>query len=621
MRLLPKRQFSMKTKFFIKSLMVYCLLLLLPISVLIPFSIMRFNGEIESSIRKNNWNLLYQIEENMDSLFKQADNINLYFAHNPAITTHLRQAFSEDSLSLDSLTSINTFSIYLQNIVNTNNNIHSVYIYYNNDYGRFLASETARLTNVSNYYDTEWLDSYRASEQNTWYEVRTLQQNSFSSPFQVISVYRKIYSSLNPDQPVGVIVVQFSYDQLINYLNSLQLSENQVITFLDSKNQIILQSRPIDLTEILSTIRPQETFSEKDTLYPVEFQEETYIASFLQSTRTNGWTYLSLIPSKELYATSTTLLVTALLLTLAALLLGIVVAMIKANKDYRRLENILDILNHPERPPSKYPPMPSRSRDPYGYITRNLLEMFIQQNYLKVQISEKKYRMQVLEMQALQQQINPHFLYNTLHTIYWEALRMTQAPNTCSKMVSNLSDIMEYSLGNSQESVKLKEELDYLNAYVEIQKVRYGDKFDVIWEIDDMAVIYPIRKMILQPLAENALYHGIKEEEGSGVIKIKVYFRQDHVQVSVLDNGVGMDREQLLSLRRRLCEVDTVDSHIGLLNTHRRLVLAYGEASGIHIGSRKGWGTVMSFRLPLGPSPSQHDQQKSSNADNADHDG
>ena len=130
-----------------------------------------------------------------------------------------------------------------------------------------------------------------------------------------------------------------------------------------------------------------------------------------------------------------------------------------------------------------------------------------------------------------------------------------------------------------------------------------------------------VPKMILQPLAENALYHGIKEKEGSGVIKIKVYFRQDHVQVSVLDNGVGMDREQLLSLRRRLCEVDTVDSHIGLLNTHRRLVLAYGEASGIHIGSRKGWGTVMSFRLPLGSSPSQHDQQKSSNADNADHDG
>ena len=83
-----------------------------------------------------------------------------------------------------------------------------------------------------------------------------------------------------------------------------------------------------------------------------------------------------------------------------------------------------------------YPPMPNRSTDPYGYIIRNLLEMFIQQNYLKVQISEKKYKMQTLEMQALQQQINPHFLYNTLHTIYWEAFRMTQAPNTCSKTVS-----------------------------------------------------------------------------------------------------------------------------------------------------------------------------------------
>lgn len=599
MNLSTNRRLSMKTQFFIKNLLIYCLLLLLPISVLLPFSVVRSNEEIESSIRKNNWNLLYQIEENMNSIFKQTDNINLYFAHNPSITTHLRRAFSEDSLSLDSLNSIGIFSVYLQNIVNTNDYIHSAYIYYNNDYGRFLASETARITNISGYYDTEWLDSYLSSTQDAWYEVRTLRQNSYSNPFKVISVYRRIYSSLNPRQPAGVIVVQISYDRLINYLDSLELSKNQVITFLDSNDQIILQSRSLDLGNILSSIHPQNVFSEKDSLYPVEFNGETYIASCLKDPLTNGWTYLSLIPSKELYASSATILSTALILTLAAILLGIVIAMIKANNDYRRLENILDMMNHPEKPPSEYPPMPSRSRDPYGYITRNLLEMFIQQNYLKIQISEKKYRMQVLEMQALQQQINPHFLFNTLHTIYWEAFRMTQSPNTCSMMVSNLSDIMEYSLGNSQEPVKLKEELDYLKAYVDIQKVRYGDKFDMIWEIDDVAVIYPICKMVLQPLVENALYHGIKEKEGSGVIKVKAYYRQDHVRISVLDNGAGMEQEQLLALRRSLSEIDTVESHIGLLNTHRRLVLTYGEASGIHIGSRKNQGTVISFRLPV----------------------
>ncbi len=594
MYLILRHQFSMKTKFFIKSLMVYCLFLILPIAILIPFSVVRSNTEMESNIRKNSWNLLYQIEENMDSLFRQTDNINLYFSHNPSITTHLRQAFRAEALSLDDLNSIDTFSVYLQNIVNTNNYIHSVYIYYKNDHGRFLSSETSRITNLNDYYDSEWLNSYQSAEQDSWYEVRTLQKDSFSQPFRVISMYRKVYSSLDPSWSTGVIVVQFSYDRLIEYLNSLKLSENQIITFLDDEKKSILQSKELDISDVLFSLYFQNSVLTDNSLYPVNFQNRKYLASSLHSTRTNGWTYLSIIPSDELYATSASILTTALLLTLAAFLLGVVLAMIKANKDYKRLEDILAILNHPERPSSEYPPMPNRSTDPYGYIMRNLLDMFIQQNYLKVQISEKKYRMQVLEMQALQQQINPHFLYNTLHTIYWESFRMTQAPNVCSNMISNLSNIMEYSLSNPQEPVKLKEELDYLKAYLEIQKVRYGDKFDVIWEIDDVAVIYPIPKMILQPLVENSLYHGIKEKETFGLIKRKVYF-----MISVLDNGVGMDRETLTKLRQDLQKVDTVKSHIGLLNTHRRLVLTYGEFAGIHVGSKKGYGTIMTFHLPL----------------------
>ncbi|RZT03070.1 cache domain-containing sensor histidine kinase [Cuneatibacter caecimuris] len=601
MKIFKKRQLSMKTQFFIKSLLVNCLLLLIPISVLAPFSIIRSNREIESSIRKNNWNLLYQIEEHMDSLFKQADNINLYFAHNPSIITHLRRAFRENSLTLDSLNSINTFSLYLQNITNTNNYIHSVYVYYNNTYGRFLSSETARLTNLSGYYDTEWIQSYLHSEADTWYEVRTLQRSSFAQPFRVISVYRKIYSSLAGDHPTGVIVTQFNYERLIEYLNSLELSSSQVIAFLDQDNQMVLQNQETELSQVLQAISFSEHPEEKDNLQAVNINGRKFVVSSLQSSRTEGWRFLSMVPADELYATSTKILNTAVFFMLAAVMVSILIAAVKTQKDYSRLEGILDILQHPERPSEMYPPMPNRSTDPYGYIIRNLLEMFIQQNYLKVQISEKKYKMQTLEMQALQQQINPHFLYNTLHTIYWEAFRMTQAPNTCSKMVSNLADIMEYSLSDSQQQVKLKEELDYLKAYVEIQKVRYGDKFEVFWEVDDTAIIYPTSKMLLQPLVENALYHGIKEKEGSGVIKVKVYFRTDHVLVSILDNGVGMDREQLEALRNRLKDGDTVDSHIGVLNTHRRLVLAYGEHCGLHIGSRKGAGTVVSFRLPLLP--------------------
>lgn len=169
----------------------------------------------------------------------------------------------------------------------------------------------------------------------------------------------------------------------------------------------------------------------------------------------------------------------------------------------------------------------------------------MQQNYLKVQTSEQKYKLKTLELMALQQQINPHFLHNTLNTIYWEAIALTKGPNTCADMLTKLAAIMRYSLGNPDESVTIREELGYLKNYVFIQARRYQNKFRVEYDIDDQVMDYPIRKILLQPLVENAINHGIKELEREGVIRIKIHGCDGYLYISVLDTGLGMDRDTL----------------------------------------------------------------------------
>ncbi len=591
-----KRLPSMKKQFFVRSLLGNCLLMLLPLMLIGSFAIIKTKNEVEAAIKKSNRDMLYQIDTHMSSLLSVTDNITLYFSQNPSVLTQLRSGFTRNNLSLDNIKNISSMNVYLQNIAFTNEYINSVYVYLNNTNGRFLSSNSG-LMNTDWYYDTDWLNSYENSTEDSWFEVRYTQPYSYAKSTPVFTSYKKLYSSINPASPIGVVVCQYNIDTIISYLSSLGLYENQSISFLDENYNIVLQNMPADITDAITFFR--NTGQESQDLFTIETNHHEYAATLLSSGLNQELYYLSLVPSRNLYATSNALILSFLLLGVASIFIGILLALTKTNRDYKRLELILDMLTDPE----KYDTVPagtgSHESDPYAYITYNILNMFLRQNYLNLQISEKRYKMQLLEMQALQQQINPHFLNNTLHTIYWEAIRITESPNTCSNIVSNLSDLMRYALSNPQEEVTIKEELEYLNHYLEIQKVRYRDKFDIQQDIDEEAIIYPIPKMILQPLVENSIYHGIKEKKGPGRTKIKVYNRKSYIYISVIDNGAGISRERLQKVRTDLQKQTETSEHIGMRNTNRRLILAYGPAAFIHIGSREGWGTALYFRIPI----------------------
>ena len=607
----------MRFRFFWKNLFIYCLLTLLPVSVLLLAAIRVTSIEAERTTANSCRSLLFQTDAHITSLFQEVDGISLYFSHDPSVTAYLPGILKSPQMSREGLKRTETYASYLQNITNTNHTIDSIYVYYNNGYGRFLSSETGRVTVLSGFYDTGWFTSYLESPQDNWVEKRSIQRNDFSKSYDVITIFRKIRSNLS-GKTAGVIAVQLNCGKLMEYLSSLPLSPRHTLAILDQEGSLLLAASPRTDTALPQTgnglpfAGPSQNLFEElpvleealsdGSIKKVSLQNESYMLFASKAPRSEKWIYISLQPASEMFATTSRLIRILILSSLLTLILSILLSYLKAKKEYRKLENILNILNEPEAALTGGPAMPSRNTDPYGYISQNLLRMYLRQSILNRQMSEEKLQMQILEMQALQQQINPHFLYNTLHSIYWEAIRLSSGPNRCSETISNLSKLMEYALSDPKVPVKLQEELNILRSYLEIQKARYGDRIRIVWDIDEESVIYPVIKMILQPLAENAVYHGLRGKAGRGTLKISARLSGTSLIIKLIDNGVGIPPSSLAALQADLQQASASppeNTHIGLMNTHRRLVLAYGERSGIHIYSREGLGTVVRFCIPV----------------------
>jgi two-component system sensor histidine kinase YesM len=229
----------------------------------------------------------------------------------------------------------------------------------------------------------------------------------------------------------------------------------------------------------------------------------------------------------------------------------------------------------------------------------NLVSAFIQQEYLSIQLSEKMYRAKTYELMALQTQINPHFLFNTLETIHMCAFRLTDSANDVSYLIENLSGIMRYTLSDPNEKVLFKEEVSYTKSYLNIQTFRYKEKFRVIWEFDDDTDRIPVIRLLMQPLIENAIYHGIKEAPGSCQLKIRAFKRNHYFYLSIVDSGIGISRENLNELRRSISEDSSPYEHIGLSNTWKRLKLTYGDSALLIIRSKLSMGTIITLKFPL----------------------
>lgn len=238
------------------------------------------------------------------------------------------------------------------------------------------------------------------------------------------------------------------------------------------------------------------------------------------------------------------------------------------------------------------------SNDEVGILAHSMNQMIEKINELLSQITKEQIRIREAELELLQSQINPHFLYNTLDTIIWLAEGGDE--KRVVGMVKSLSAFFRTSLSRGRDIIPIREELLHAKSYLEIQQFRYQDILEYEIDVPDEFEDCTIPKITIQPLIENALYHGIKNKRGGGKIIISANRSGDDFVISVSDNGIGMTPERLSEVISGLSSISSADNTIyGLYNVNERIKLKFGDKYGITLHSVYNEGTTCNILLPF----------------------
>lgn len=235
----------------------------------------------------------------------------------------------------------------------------------------------------------------------------------------------------------------------------------------------------------------------------------------------------------------------------------------------------------------------------YNLMVERLSELLLTLEHLERQKEKEIILRKEAELDALQMQINPHLLYNTLDIIRWEALRIEGDEKKISRMIMHLTQLLRLSIKRHPDLIPLSEEIDHVKAFVKVVNYKFENLFNVHYDINDYALMnYSIVKLIIQPLVENAILYGQKKEKSSIDVYIRVYEIEEKLIIEVEDNGVGIEKDKLIEIRATLEANERNSENLALKNIHDRITLNFGEKYGLIINSTKGKGAIIRICIP-----------------------
>lgn len=309
---------------------------------------------------------------------------------------------------------------------------------------------------------------------------------------------------------------------------------------------------------------------------------------------TEDWILCTMIENDYIYAQTNDIINLVFVLGIILLLLAVLLAVIVSGtivKPIQELKNhMVEVSNG--NLDSYYE---IKNNDEISVLGKVFNQMLKDIKKLISQVYQVQTQKRNAELRVLQSQINPHFLYNTLDTIQWKALEHNAFD--VADMINSLSVFFRISLSDGKEFITVADEIAHVHNYLKIQKTRYKDKIHYNINSDNMILQYLVPKMIIQPLVENSIYHGLKLKKQKGIININIFSENDYILIEVIDNGLGMDNEKLAATRKNLYQ--SVESeHYGLYNINERLKITFKDDYSIDIDSEYEKGTKVSIKIP-----------------------
>ncbi len=411
----------------------------------------------------------------------------------------------------------------------------------------------------------------------------------------VVSISRAI---MNGHEAVGYVTIDFNYEVVERILNTPLPNKSQLF-LLDDKGSFVYSPRAENINKSIAetdyaSVLPQLTGNSGKLSMSINGEE--HLVVYHTSDYLN-WTTVGLIPKSELLAESRKVANNMMLIPVFTLIAALIVATIISNHITRNIGR----LRHAMKKVSAgnlSDPIAITSGDEVEELSRGFNAMVTNLRVLLDDIKGTEEQKRVLEFKALQAQINPHFLFNTLNQIKW--LADVQKADNIKQLVTSLVTLLHSSMGKGGEFITVREEQQYLEHYLNIQQFRYYDKFNAVFDIEEAILDARMLKFLLQPILENALIHGLEPLRGRGQLVIKGYGDGGHIVFQVSDDGVGMEPERLNTIFDHEAEKSQSRfSGIGLSNVQERIKLHYGAGYGLQIESVPGLFTTVTLRIPV----------------------
>jgi two-component system sensor histidine kinase YesM len=420
-------------------------------------------------------------------------------------------------------------------------------------------------------------------------------QNVIPSSYEWVITLSRALVNNQTNQREGVFFVDLNFEAISDLCDNYQLGSRGYIFILDNQGNIIYHPRQQLIHGGLLTENIDEIKSSTAPYIITERGREGIIYTRSISEKT-GWNVIGVTYTSDLLAnTYQTWLIyglTTLFLLIAVIIISGIISK-EITKPIRKLKNAMELVEQGEFLEASIEEI---TNNELGSLTQSFNEMTERiANLIDENAIEQRERRRS-EMRALQAQINPHFLYNTLDSIIW--MSEANCNDQVVEMTSALAKLFRQAISNDKEEILIREEKEYVKNYLTIQQMRYKDKLDYSIEIDQEIEGFKIIKFVLQPLVENAIYHGLKYKEGKGYLVIKGYRRGDFAYVEVRDNGIGMTEEKLSEIFKEK-ETDFKKNGVGINNVQKRLQLFYGETFSLKFQSEINQGTTVTVTIPI----------------------
>lgn len=456
----------------------------------------------------------------------------------------------------------------------------------------------AQLISPKSFQDTWWFQEAVKSEDKAVWGTIYRQEGILSEPGYVLPLVRGIQDS-NSRQILGYMVVLYSRKLFANQMKSFEFSEDERVYCIDARGNILYSNLEEEVGRLPDKLFGDIRQARQDGLRYKQVEKDgiPYMAVFTFS-ELNSWGVVEMIPLTFVQQQRTMLLKTVVIAAFLIVVVGILVSVYLTANFTKPLETISAYAREVSK--GRFDTaLDLKGNDEIARLGQNITKMVEKINQLMEDSIHREREKHNLKIEMLQQQINPHFLYNTLNSIQWMAA--LQGAEGIRHAVGSLGQLLQYGLRDSMAQVELRQELKALEEYIYIQNIRYKGKIIYESQVQDSQILdCRIPKLILQPLVENAIFHGIEPRVGMGRIVVSAECSRNVLYLHVWDNGIGMsadEMDRLLTDKDRKAGHDRLNG-IGVANIHERLHILYGPEYGISFESRQGEYTRATLRLP-----------------------